>query len=501
MKKELISGAVSQPDDSIITEADRLRENGLKKRIVARVTAAAAALVLVAVLAVVMWPNGGASDNNREYGDDKVAVNTSSAFAAAEAQYPEMAQYPNENEYFNEHGMFDSEGFSEVYEAWSSSRAAQRRQYEGYADGLDDMILATTRQFVGSADGENRVYSPINVYMALCMLSEITDGESREQILSLIGADSIEEVRRQAKAVWNANYCDDGAVKSILANSIWLNDSIGYNNETIARLAADYYASSFSGTMGTQEYDQALRDWLNAQTDGLLADQAAGLSMDPSTVICLASTINFRAKWGSVFSESMTSQGIFSTPAGEVTCDFMHKSSDMDYCWGEGYGAISLHLENSGSMLLVLPDEGVAPDDILADDKAMELILNGMKTNDRKRVIVNMSVPKFDVSSDIDLADGLMKLGVTDVFSFEKGDFSPLTGDVEDIAVTSASHAARVSIDEEGCTAVAYTVMMACGAAMPPDDEVDFVLDRPFIFVIYGQDELPLFVGVVNKPV
>lgn len=45
-----------------------------------------------------------------------------------------------------------------------------------------------------------------------------------------------------------------------------------------------------------------------------------------------------------------------------------------------------------------------------------------------------------------------------------------------------------------------YTVMMMAGAAAPPEEEMDFVLDRPFLFAITGADGLPLFVGVVNRP-
>jgi len=43
-------------------------------------------------------------------------------------------------------------------------------------------------------------------------------------------------------------------------------------------------------------------------------------------------------------------------------------------------------------------------------------------------------------------------------------------------------------------------VIAMCGSAMPPSEEVDFVADRPFLFVITGRDGLPLFVGVVNQP-
>jgi len=34
---------------------------------------------------------------------------------------------------------------------------------------------------------------------------------------------------------------------------------------------------------------------------------------------------------------------------------------------------------------------------------------------------------------------------------------------------------------------------------MPPDDIIDFVLDRPFVFAITS-DQLPLFVGTLNMP-
>jgi len=113
---------------------------------------------------------------------------------------------------------------------------------------------------------------------------------------------------------------------------------------------------------------------------------------------------------------------------------------------------------------------------------------------------VNMSVPKFDVVSDLDLRDGLNALGITGVFDATVADFSPMTSKVAEIFLSKADHAARVAIDEEGVTAAAYTVMMMAGAAAPPEEEMDFVLDRPFLFAITGADGLPLFVGVVNRP-
>ncbi len=69
---------------------------------------------------------------------------------------------------------------------------------------------------------------------------------------------------------------------------------------------------------------------------------------------------------------------------------------------------------------------------------------------------------------------------MTDVFDAGKADFSPLTDKADAIFLSQAKHAARVTIDEEGVVAAAYTVMVACGAALPPDERVEFTLDRPF---------------------
>ena len=444
---------------------------------------------------------GCAGDTNM---DEKKPNNTASAYALALASYPEMAPYPNEMEYFDEKtGEFDSDGFDVVYDAWQADRKAQRNQPEGYADGLEPFFGSSIREFLSGFNGENKVYSPLNVYMALAMLAEVTDGESRQQILTLLGSESIETLRAQAASVWNANYSNDGAVTSILANSLWLNEAVDFNQTTMDSLAQNYYASSFRGQMGSEEFDQALRDWINEQTGGLLEAQADGLSMDPETIMALASTIYYRAKWHSEFSEDRTEKGLFhllSSDGATVECDFMHKGGSNTYYWADQFGAVSLTLEGSGKMWFLLPDEGVSMDDLLADEQTMAFLNSNGNWENSKHLIVNMSVPKFDVVSDFDLGEGLRALGVTDVFDVEAADFSPMTEDVAEIVLSKAEHAARVTIDEEGVTAVAYTVMMMAGAAAPPKDEMDFVLDRPFLFAITSADGLPLFVGLVNQP-
>ena len=422
------------------------------------------------------------------------------AVCLAEAVYPEMAPYPNEMDYFTEEN-YDPEGFDKVYTAWREDKMARRSQYEGYREGLDGFFAASIQEYLSDTEGANRAYSPLNVFMALAMLAEITDGESRGQILELLGKNDIESLRQQAKAIWNANYSDDGALTSVMASSVWLNEDVSFVQETMDSLAENYYASSYRGTMGSPEFNRALQDWLNEQTGGLLEEQAANVEMDPETILALATTVYFRAKWSSEFNKNATESGQFNLSSDEqITCDFMHKSGSRNYYWGDKFSSVSLGFEGGGSMKFVLPDEGVSVDELLADDEAMDYMLSREGWENSKYLIVNMSVPKFDVVSDIDLSTGLKNMGVTDVFDANVSDFTPMTADMDGVFVSSAQHAARVTIDEEGCTAAAYTVMMAAGSAMPPEEEVDFVLDRPFIFVLTSMDGLPLFTGVVNNP-
>ena len=169
---------------------------------------------------------------------------------------------------------------------------------------MQEFYLETIPEFLQGAEGKNRIYSPLNVYMALAMLAETTAGETQKQILDVLHTDTIESLRDKAKTLWNANYCDDGTVTSLLASSVWLSDSVQYKKEVLETLADTYYASSFSGEMGSEQFDKSLQEWLNAQTGDLLKEQSSKLGFDPITVFALATTVNFQAKWMDEFNPS-----------------------------------------------------------------------------------------------------------------------------------------------------------------------------------------------------
>ena len=471
------------------------------KRISALILAGSLALSLVGCGNTDTENKNHVSDSKTEQAADNKESQSPAALAVSSALYPEMAPYPDEANYVNGDGDID-DAYWDAYDAWWEDVRARREISVDCANDLAPFFTGSIRQFLADSQGQNKVYSPLNVYMALGMLSEVTDDESRNQVLTLLGADNVEELRNQVNVIWNANYRNDGATTSILASSLWLNEDVNFVQSTLDSLAKNYYASSYQGVMGSDELNQALQSWLNEQTGGLLDEQASDIRLDADTIMALTTTVNFHAKWSNEFWESKTQEGVFHGANGDLNCDFMHQDNARSYYWGEKFSAVSQYLESDGAMWFILPDEGVSVDELLEDEQVRTfLVSNKYEWEDRTNIIVHFAVPKFDVVSDMDLIPGLKALGVTDVFDPAISDFTPMTTDIGEIYLSQAKHAARVKIDEEGCTAVAYTVMAASGAAMPPEEEVDFVLDRPFIFVITGAGELPLFVGIVNQPI
>ena len=359
---------------------------------------------------------------------------------------------------------------------------------------LDSFFLESSRLFL-SGEG-NQVYSPLNVYMALAMLAEISDSNSRQEILNLLGAESVDALRTQARRIWTATYFADGKNNSLLANSLWLDDGYTFWEDTVQKLANDYFASVFHGDLGTEDMNEQLRAWLNEQTGDLLTEQAKNTELSPETVLALASTLYFTGKWDTQFLEQNNTQDIFHSPAGDYETTFMHRTFEGAYYRGDHYGAIFLDFDAdaNGKMWLILPDEGYTVEDVLASE-------NWLTREDwtEQWAKIVLSLPKFDISSQANLVDGMKKLGLHDVFDWTVSDFSPICTGLP-LYVDQIDHAVRVSIDETGVKAAAYTVIGLPGAGMPQDPPVvEFTLDRPFVFVIASPDDLPLFTGVVNE--
>lgn len=345
------------------------------------------------------------------------------------------------------------------------------------------------------AEGENTVYSPVSLYMALGMVTELTEGQTKRQVTNLLGVSDSEALRQWTQSLWRQLYRDEKDSALWLGNAAFLNEAMTFHKEPLEVLAEDYYASSYGLPMGTSGADKAIAAWLDRQTNDLLTDDTGAIRTEKRDLLRLYNTIYYKAAWQAEFFGGATAEDIFTAADGtEQRADFMHISIEgEDVARGEGYRRASLYLKDGGRMTFYLPDEGVTVEELLQRKN----ILNELLAVDEWVVRVNWSVPKFDLHDSLKLNDALQALGVTDAFDKNKADFAPLTE--QPAYVESVNQAARVKIDEEGVEAAAYTEVDTNAAAAPPQEmpEEEMNLNRPFLFVIW-KDGAPLFVGAVQ---
>ena len=381
---------------------------------------------------------------------------------------------------------------------WEAERDFRSSTTRETVDALAPFFTNGSVQFLSTQGSENLLWSPINAYIGLAMMTELTDGASRQQILDLFGARDIDALRQQVGAIWESAYNDNGHEISTLANSLWLENGLNYQQDAMDNIAYYYYASVYQGDLGSQKINNAIGAWINNNTGGFLKKSTSNVNLSPDTILALYSTIYFQAKWQDEFSASKNTQDTFHAPNGDKTVTFMNKKlAQMYYYYGDNFSAVALSLKNGSRMWFILPDEGYTTADVLSDGQYMQMVLQQDWEN-TKWMKVNLSVPKFDVNSSINLKNGLQEMGVTDVFNEVTSNFTGITGDVP-IYLTAANQSVRVQIDEEGVKAAAYIEFPGATSPEPPEEIIDFILDRPFIFAI-TTDSIPLFMGTVNNP-
>ena len=411
-------------------------------------------------------------------------------YAVREAAYPVYPKEPRLEDYTDENGMGgDWDAYLADLNVWLEEIQALGMNVEPENGAVLDFAGRTAGKIF--AGQENIVYSPVSLYAALGMLTELTDGETKQQVMELLGAADTEALRQQIKDLWLSVYRDDDAVCR-LANAAFLRENADVKQSATDTLAEWYYASSYRVPMGTEEADKAIASWLNQQTGGLLSEETGNIRTDADNLLRLYNTIYYKAGWRAAFEGDQTKADTFTAADGsEQQVDFMHRTDEGTYRKGEGYTAAPRRLKY-GRMVFVLPEEGVTPESLLARDGFLTEL-----TGEYSMADVVWSVPRFDVKSSVDLMDVLKALGVTDAFDADAADFTPLTD--SGAVVSSVMQAARVKIDEDGVEAAAYTeIVVDTTAAEEPPPVVEMNLNRPFLFVILNDANVPLFVGTVQ---
>ena len=495
MKKEELFDLLEDIDPASVSNARGYRRKKNPVWMKWTAVAACAAILVGAAFGLPALQKGGQNGVNPTQPSDVTQQGVSPTYPSdikmVLAAYPKpVAQNLSAQEFLNGGGHWD----------WVSSHRELVDTSHPLQAGMSGYYTALMGQLLVSQD-ENTVCSPVNTYVALAMLAEVSGGTTRQQILDLLGVADLDTLSGNISALWNSNYVDTPALKSVLANSMWLNQNITYHDDTLNRLAEQYYASSFVGDPASDEMNQALRKWTDDNTGGLLTEYTKDMSMDEDTALDLLSTIYYKAMWADDFNEEATQQQTFHGTAGKTKVDMMRRSEMMNVYRTQSFTALGLSLRDSGSMYFFLPTKHTDVNALVSDPDMMKVLQVDDNDPHWSFPTVHLSIPKFKVSGNLDLRETLRTLGVTDALNPSLADFTPLTPEakVRELYLSKADHAAMVEIDEHGVTGAAYTeAEVYCGSALP-EEEIDFVLDRPFLFLITGSDGSILFSGIVRN--
>lgn len=369
-----------------------------------------------------------------------------------------------------------------------------------YLKALNDFSDKTTSELLTTQErSANIMYSPMSLYMALALSASAADGETQEEMLSLLNMKDlgIEQLEEQTGNLFRLLYTDNEIGKLKLANSLWLDKDIAFNEEYLKTASDDYYASIFSVDFSDKETGDLISNWISENSNGTLK---AASPISKEQIMTIINTIYFYDEWTNKFNEDKTQKDTFYSYDGkEVLCDFMNmKFFSNSFIDGEGYISSSLRFKNHASMNFYLPDEGVDVYDLIATQEKVNVMFDrDNPKNEKKFGEVIFKVPKFNFDSTFNLKESLKAMGMESAFKSD-ANFTRLTDDSM-AYISDIIQASHISINEKGCEASAYTQINYCGSGLPKDN-AEIVLDRPFIFSITSSNGAVLFVGVINNP-
>lgn len=356
---------------------------------------------------------------------------------------------------------------------------------------LNGFSYKTASQIFADRSG-NANYSPLSLYYALAMAASGAGGETADEMLSVLGISDQTTLSVQCGNLYRQLYMDNQIGKLKIANSLWMDSDIDWEKDFIKNAAGNFYASSFSVDFSDRKTGKSMSKWISDHTNGTLKPE---LEIDADQVLSILNTVYFYDEWTNQFDQAKTAEAPFYLPDGTaVNCDFMNRFASSGFAVGDGFTRSSLGLKNAGSMIFILPDEGVSPGELLSTPEKMQAAFEG---GEERQGEVVWQVPKFGFETKLEPADALKSLGITSAFE-QDADFSGITSRAA--FISDINQETHIALDENGVEASAFTeIAFALGAA-PPEDKAEMILNRPFIYGITAPNGTLLFVGVCENP-
>ena len=333
---------------------------------------------------------------------------------------------------------------------------------------------------------ESIVLSPLSITYALGLLNNGAAGKTQEEINQTLGfgeagADAInafcQKMLKEAETL-------DEKTKSLIANTIFVNEGLGYRlQDGFIQKANDYYdAQPQNRNFNDGETLDVINQWASDHTMGMIKEVLNEDTFNPYAVSYLLNAIYFKGSWSSPFDKAETKDEPF---GGGETVPMMHKPyTYYEYAENDLYQAINLPYGNGAyRMSIFLPREGKTISDVLDALSGSKWEVNGSQYQ------VDLKLPRFETDTNQDLVDIMSALGMPTAFDKDNAEFPYFCN--ASIFIGMMKQVAKIKLDEEGTEAAAVTIIGEYTSGMPK--QAEFHANRPFLYVISEQSTGAIF--------
>ncbi|WP_188384842.1 serpin family protein [Ornithinibacillus halotolerans] len=349
------------------------------------------------------------------------------------------------------------------------------------------------------SDG-NILLSPTSLYMALSMIYNGADGETKKEIADILHVDGVDaQDLNKANASWmNILHKNSDEIQLQIANSIWLNERFHFQEE-FANHTEDYFHATIEEiAIGDSDSTKRMNNWVKEATNKKI-DGIVEPPLDPDLVSILLNAIYFKGDWKYAFDKKQTEVGTFHLSDNiEKEIAFMTLHEKISYQENEYFQAVSLpYGEEEMSMKVFLPNKEIE----LVEFINLLTEENWKKWNAAfKQKQGTVVLPSFQVEYDVHLNDVLKNLGMNGAFTNE-ANFTKMVDEKVPIWISEIKQKTFIEVHEEGTEAAAVTSVVVVTESTASEQPFYMKVDRPFFFVITDDKSGSiLFVGRITNP-
>ena len=333
--------------------------------------------------------------------------------------------------------------------------------------------------------GENVVVSPYSAGVALSMLAEGAEGETRAEFDNALNG-----------CIFKAEDLGDNDTITVRSsNSVWVDNDFSIRNSYVNLLEKDFDAFIDALSFSDPATVKAINDWCAENTNGKIDEIIDRL--DPSAVMVLVNALYFNAPWEDEFSPSLTKEGDFHGVTKKSKVQMMSRSARMNYA--EYYGCQMVELPYSGgrySMIVILPPAGMDADAMMqyVGESIYDTAMGMFRPHQ-----VNLKMPKAKIETSLILNQALKNMGIKSAFT-PAADFKGIAA-MGPLVLDQVKQKCYIDISEKGTEAAAVTsAQIRLTSARPEAEPVEMTVDRPYLFIITDKtNDNILFAGkIVN---